>query len=52
MSDEVALSLAIRTLANDPALRTQIGAANRALAVSDYDEAAMIARYATLYGLA
>ena len=52
VGDEAALSLSIRTLANDPALRAQIGAANRALAVSDYDEAAMIARYATLYGLA
>ena len=52
VSDEAAFAQAIRTLANDPALRTQIGAANRALALSDYDEAAMIARYATLYGLA
>lgn len=52
VSDEAAFSQALRTLVGDPSLCGQIGAANRALAVANYDEAAMIARYAALYGLA
>ncbi len=47
--DEAAFSNALRTLAGDGALRAEIGEANRALAVQDYDERAMIARYASLY---
>jgi glycosyltransferase involved in cell wall biosynthesis len=40
----------LRRLANDPELRARIGAANRAKARADYDEAAMIRSYARLYG--
>ena len=47
--DEVALRDAMQALAADPALRTRIGAANQARARADYDEGAMIARYAALY---
>ena len=46
---EVRLRDAIQALAGDPALRARIGAANRAKASAEYDEADMIARYAALY---
>lgn len=39
----------IAKLAGDAAARKAVGAANRAKAVADYDEAGMIARYAALY---
>lgn len=45
-----ALAGAIAQLAADPALRCSIGEANRALARESFDEAAMIAAYARLYG--
>lgn len=48
--DEAALTAALETLADDPALRARIGAANAARASSDYDERAMIDAYAGLYG--
>lgn len=40
---------ALGRLAGDPALRAAIGAANRAKAAAEFDERAMIERYATLY---
>jgi glycosyltransferase involved in cell wall biosynthesis len=49
-ADEAGLTQALRRLANDPELRARIGAANRAKARADYDEAAMIRSYARLYG--
>ncbi len=48
-SDEVLLRDALYALVTDPDLRARVGAANRAKARADYDEAAMIARYRTLY---
>ncbi len=51
VSDEPAFAAALAALARDPALRATLGRANRALAEADYDEKAMIARYAGLYGL-
>lgn len=48
-SDEVQLRDALRTLIANPDLRADVGAANRAKARADYDEATMIARYRTLY---
>jgi len=48
--DEAAFTAALDSLAEQPRLRQAIGAANRAKAVADYDEAAMIAAYARLYG--
>lgn len=48
--DEAALAGAIAALVADPALRAQLGAANRAKAVAEYDEQVMIARYGGLYG--
>ena len=51
-SDEAALASALAELVADATLRRDLGAANRALAVSAYDERAMIARYAALYGIA
>jgi len=45
-----ALADALAVLAGDAALRTAIGAANRAVALADYGEAAMIAAYRALYG--
>lgn len=48
--DEHALAAALAELAQDPALRAAIGAENRARAVAEYDEAAMIAAYRRVYG--
>ena len=48
--DDFALAGALRQLVADPALRSRLGQANRALASSDYDQATMIQRYAELYG--
>ena len=47
--DEYALAAALRQLVADKALRTRLGAANQKLAVSAYDERAMVATYARLY---
>lgn len=46
---EVRLRDVLQALINDAALRAQVGAANRAKAASEYDEAVMIARYKALY---
>ena len=48
--DEAAFAAALDTLAERPDLRRSIGRANREKARAQYDEAAMIARYARLYG--
>ncbi|HEV2745796.1 MAG TPA: glycosyltransferase [Allosphingosinicella sp.] len=48
--DEAAFAAALDTLAERPDLRRSIGRANREKAARDYDERAMIARYARLYG--
>lgn len=48
--DESALADALGRLAADPAARKRIGAANRARAEAEYDEAAMVAAYARVYG--
>lgn len=50
--DEAALGAALATLAGDAALRAEIGATNRQLAVETYDEAGMIATYRALYASA
>lgn len=50
--DDAALGQALEALARDPALRATIGAANRARAVAEYDEATMVERYRTIYGAA
>ena len=41
---------ALAKLAGDATLRQTIGAANQALAIAEYDEAKMFARYRQLYG--
>ena len=51
-TDENALAVAIRELATDTALRENLGAANRLIACSQYDEDTMFARYRQLYGSA
>jgi glycosyltransferase involved in cell wall biosynthesis len=48
--DEGAFTAALDTLAERPDLRRAIGRANRARATAEYEEAAMIDRYARLYG--
>ncbi|WP_420381893.1 glycosyltransferase family 4 protein [Novosphingobium sp.] len=48
--DEAALAATLVTLAGDADLRARIGAANRARAAGQFDEAVMAARYAALYG--
>ncbi len=49
---DVALAEAIAVLAQDPRLRTEIGAANRARARAEFDETVMIDRYQRLYASA
>jgi glycosyltransferase involved in cell wall biosynthesis len=48
--DEAGFTAALNALADRPDLRHAIGLANRAKAAAEYDEAAMVARYARLYG--
>jgi glycosyltransferase involved in cell wall biosynthesis len=48
--DEAAFTAALDTLAERLDLRRAIGRANREKALREYDEGAMIARYARLYG--
>jgi glycosyltransferase involved in cell wall biosynthesis len=48
--DEAAFTAALDSLAERPDLRRAIGAANRARAAADFEEARMIERYARLYG--
>ena len=48
--DEAAFAAALDSLAERPDLRRAIGRANREKALSAYDEEAMIAAYARLYG--
>jgi L-malate glycosyltransferase len=50
--DEAALAAALAQLAADPSLRGTIGAANRARATAEYDEAAMVSAYRRVYGRA
>lgn len=50
VEDEAAFAAALDSLAERDDLRRAIGAANRERAVALYDEAAMIAAYARLYG--
>ncbi|MGZ8307309.1 MAG: glycosyltransferase family 4 protein, partial [Allosphingosinicella sp.] len=48
--DEAAFAAALDSLAERPDLRRAIGRANREKAAAEYDEAAMVAHYARLYG--
>ena len=48
--DEAGFAAALDSLADQPSLRRAIGEANRELAQERYDEGAMIAAYARLYG--
>jgi glycosyltransferase involved in cell wall biosynthesis len=48
--DDAALAAALAALLDDAALRLELGAANRARAERDYDEATMVAAYAALFG--
>ena len=48
-ADELRLRDAIQALMADPDARARVGAANRAKARAEYDEATMIARYKALY---
>lgn len=47
--DAKALAATLRTLADDPELRPQLGQANRERATTHFDEAGMIASYRALY---
>jgi glycosyltransferase involved in cell wall biosynthesis len=49
IGDEAALGAALLAAATDPAARAAIGAANRARANAEYDEAAMVAAYRAVY---
>ncbi|WP_292963755.1 glycosyltransferase [Novosphingobium sp. UBA1939] len=48
--DEAALEATLAAFAWDEALRRRIGASNQVRARAEFDEAAMVARYAALYG--
>ena len=48
--DEDGFAAALIKLAGDATLRRQIGVANQALAIAEYDQAKMFARYRQLYG--
>ena len=48
--DDAALHAALMALVDDAALRGRLGAANRARAVSVYDQQAMLDRWAALFG--
>jgi glycosyltransferase involved in cell wall biosynthesis len=50
--DEAALHGALASLVDEPALRARIGAANRARARAEFDEAGMAGRYAGVYAAA
>ena len=50
--DEAALRAALVSAANDPALRAVIGAANRARALAEYGEEAMVSAYRAVYAAA
>lgn len=47
--EEAGMAAALRRLASDPALRRSIGAANRAVALRDFSEDAMLSSYYDLY---
>lgn len=49
-NDEAGFTAALDRLAESAEVRESLGRANRAKAAADYDERAMIARYAELYG--
>ncbi|TRD10518.1 glycosyltransferase family 4 protein [Erythrobacter insulae] len=51
-NDTNALSIMLAELAENPALRTEIGAQNRAKAAEFFDKSKMVARYADLYSSA
>jgi glycosyltransferase involved in cell wall biosynthesis len=50
--DDAALGNALAQAAADPARRVAVGAANRLLALRDYDEASMVTAYRQTYGTA
>lgn len=50
--DDAALARALADLAADPSTRATVGAANRAVALAQYDEDAMICAYRNVYGAA
>jgi len=50
--DEAGLAAALAALADDPAARARIGAANQARAQADYDETRMVAAYRSVYAQA
>ncbi|MEY2942847.1 MAG: hypothetical protein RLY97_861 [Pseudomonadota bacterium] len=50
VGDEARLGAAMLALADDGDLRVRVGAANRARAQVEYDEAAMLDAYRRLYG--
>ena len=49
--DEGVFTAALGHLVSDRKLRAALGKANRETAIAEYDETAMINRYAALYGL-
>jgi L-malate glycosyltransferase len=48
--EAAALAEAIAALARDVALRARVGAANRAKAAAEFDEAVMVAAWGALFG--
>jgi hypothetical protein len=48
--DEASYHVLLRQLVSDAGLRRELGAANRAHALTNYDQNAMFQRYRALYG--
>jgi glycosyltransferase involved in cell wall biosynthesis len=51
LGDDAGFGAALKQLLDEPDLRRQLGRANQMQAKADYHEAAMVARYAALYGV-
>ncbi len=52
VDDDMVFARLLARMIGDPLLRAELGAANRARVVAEYDEAVMVARYREIYARA